>query len=734
MNLDLANLCFIDTETRSTEVGRRSDITKTSAKAYARQAKVIIVTYAIGDGPVQEWVLTDFTKRLAWADAPQDLIEFRQRATRGEAFFVAFNAAFDRYAMNGGIDFWEPPLIAVEEMLDAAVLAASSNLPGNLEGFSRATGGAGKLPDGKRLIQLFCPADGATPRERPNNWALFVSYAREDVEALRAAWKVALPVDERVWREYWAAERVNDRGLPLDIPFVTAAAQLADEYLAGVNEEVSRITGGKLYSIKQHAAMAEWVFDRVAEIEGARDAMTKTFEEESDEGGELIPAEIGLDRHRVRRLIAMLEHTNEVHGLTDDEAGVLALLRLREYGASATPGKFGKMLMHEVDERLPGQYLFAGAQQTGRFSSRGVQMHNMTRDFLPNEEEVIAAVMECRRDTLAEVVRLCGDAGKALALTVRPAIAARKGRTMLWGDWSNIEARVLPFLAGEDPVAEAVLDVFRAVDRDPVNNPDVYCLEASKIERWPLDELWDAYRNKDPRAKKARQKGKIAVLSLGFGGADGALQNMAANYGMVFPDAEAKEIVSAWREGNPWAKRIWKELWSAFLSAMGNPGVEFRVGRLVVIGTDQYIGHSTVFVILPDGRPLVYPDVRWQQRKKVDKRTGEVRFEDTVVFAGQYGYKPIWYGTIIENATQGTAASLLRAVVEQLESSDDTDWPVVCGHTHDEVITEVLDTPRAIELGSKALHREMTRDRGWTDGLPLAAEISHHWYYTKAKD
>lgn len=731
---DINDICFWDTETRALpdlEDPRWGDVRESGAGRYSRSSKVIIFTYAIGEGEIKDWVLEDFDGFLRWRDCPPDLAAFIARVQNGEAWFMALNSAFDRNVCNHGmLKDRDGPMLEVEHVLDLSVQAAQSNLPQNLEGVSRAVGGPGKLPDGKRLIEMFCGADGATPQTEPEEWQTFRDYAKIDVEELRRGYISTLPVPASTWREFWASEHINDRGLPIDRDFVEAAASIAEVYSERTGERMKEISGGDLYSIKQHVAIADWVYDRVGAIEGAREIMVKRYEEDA-EGGELLPAKLGLDRKRIERMIPLLERVNDEDGLTDEEYDVLQIIRMKQYGAGSSAQKYAKAIpMILDDECLPGQYIFNGAQQTGRFSSRGVQMHNLVRAAMKNEEELIEIILQAC-DELApyavyDILDAEGDVGEILSKLVRPMVAAKKGKTLVWGDWSNIEARVLPWLAK----AEKRLDIFREVDANP-KAPDIYVISAAGMENKPVDEYWHAYKVEEAKwAKDGRQKGKVAELSLGFGGASGALLNMAANYGLAFTEEEAAKIVKDWRAANQWAKDFWDECWEAFCGALQNPGMPFTAGRVVYLGVEGYLGQMTVLCYLPDGRPLCYRNVKYETRMVEDAKTGEMVEKTGYTFAGNHGRKGLWYGTLVENITQAAAASLLRAALPVLEY----DWystltPV--GHTHDEIITMCDDDEKSIARAKSVLHKTMTTHYDWTEGLPLAADVETGWWYTK---
>lgn len=345
--------------------------------------------------------------------------------------------------------------------------------------------------------------------------------------------------------------------------------------------------------------------------------------------------------------------------------------------------------------------------------------------------------------TLDAFEKRFGSPGRALSRLIRPTIAAPKGRTMVWGDWSAIEARVLPWLANTRG-AEKVLDIFRKSDADK-NVPDIYMHEAANVLGMNVDEMWSAYRAKDPIAKNWRQQGKVPVLSLGFGGAVGALQNMAVAYGISITEAEAQVVVDKWRENNRWARAFWDALWSAFLAAMENPETPQEVGRVVYMYDPGYMG-GTVFCFLPDGRPLVYPGVKWLKRERED-REGNVTERTELTYKRGYDRRSLWYGVLAENITQAVAGSLLRDCLWRLSPAEEIDgemllpediWlsdpAVVIGHTHDEIIAETDDDEGAVQQAEEELEHAMSENPSWAEGLPLVAEVSSSWYYSKVVD
>lgn len=332
-----------------------------------------------------------------------------------------------------------------------------------------------------------------------------------------------------------------------------------------------------------------------------------------------------------------------------------------------------------------------------------------------------------------------GSAGRTLSRLIRPAIAAPAGRTLVWGDWSAIEACVLPWLA-DTRASQSVLDVILGSHADK-NKPDLYCREAAGIAGIELDQFWDDYRNEVDGTGEQRQTGKVAVLSLGFGGAVGALQAMAVGYGISLTEAEAKVIVDKWRANNPWARNFWDALWDAFTSAMENPDTPYAVGRVVYMYDKGYLGGS-MLCFLPDGRPLVYPSLRWRTVEREDYEGNMVKKTELSYRRGRTT-RSLWYGVLAENITQATAASLLRELLVKLDPAPvleggDTvrllpPTAQVDGHTHDEAIVECDDNEDEVARTSRILREAMETRPSWGDGLPLQADITTNWYYTKSK-
>ena len=511
--------CFIDTETLSAV-----DLKACGAYVYSEDPtfRVMIVTYAIGDGPVQIWK-QDVAHEggwLDWMEAPEDLWRFAERVAAGEAYFVAWNAGFDRLALSRGVR--EGQWIKPEHFLDAMAQAVRSHLPPDLASAARGVRAeVQKRPDGKRLIQLFCVPPLARPEDHPQEWRAFCEYAIDDVPSMRAVWQSTLPLSADEWRQYWASEHVNDVGMPVDPDFVEAASWYAEENAERASAEIARLTGNAISSVHQHEALCCWVLDRIDHISEAKAILLREVVEEPEEEGDGVVRleKHSLERSRVEDLISFLERLDEEIGLSDEEWRVYQVLQVRAYGASATPRKFTKMLpMLSSGDRLRGQYVFGGAAATGRFSSRGLQIHNLTRATVGSQALELACIDQIQDRVPFEVLAEMGPVGKTLSRLIRPSFVAQQGNKLVWADYSAIEARVLPWL-GEAYGATPVLDIFRRNDADP-SLPDIYRQQAGSIlgkdptQQAALDEDIARLTREPPPMRDAEEVERLQRASL----------------------------------------------------------------------------------------------------------------------------------------------------------------------------------------------------------------------------
>jgi DNA polymerase len=710
---DASDLIWIDFEA----YGGALDLKAAGPFRYvaAASTRAIVLAYSIGNAPALTWHAEGAI--LDWEQAPGEL---RDAFERG-ATFGAWNAGFDAAVWNfATLGF---PFLAPERVIDVMVQAGVSNLPTDLERASRYLGGTGKQNDGKKLIKLFC-IEGANPRQCPTEWERFLAYARQDVEAMREVYRRTRPLPADEWRQYWAFEHINRRGVVLDAPFVRRAAALAVEDAVAIGRRLAELTDGAVTRVTQAKRIATWLYDQLPDA-AMREILTvgvPTDDGNDADEDEAEPQEFSLTRDRVARVLAMLDVKRANGGLSADEAKAHEAATLRLFGAGASPKKFARLEAQQVDGVLRGQYRFAGAGQTGRMTSRGAQIQNLTRDVLGEEGAAESSLVDmiadgCSYAALAAAKPADVPVARKLALLVRPALIAGPGKVFVWSDWSAIEARITPWLAASED-AERVLDIFRANDRDP-SLPDIYTVAAADI------------LHKNEITKAERNVGKVATLALGFGGSVGALQSMALAYRIHLDAAEARRIVDAWREANPWAREFWIALWDAAMRAWELPGQITTAGRIAFTYRGDCLG-GALFMALPSGRLLTYPRLRWRDVDVLDrdgKPTGEKRHE--LSFRRAQGRAKLWHGTLCENAVQATAADILRQTVTRIETNPALAFMPIRMTTHDEIVCEV-DEARA-EEAKAILRREMLTLPNWAAGLPLAAETSSCTWYTKSK-
>lgn len=573
---------------------------------------------------------------------------------------------------------------------------------------------------GSQLIRELCMprADGTWDEDR-QKYTRFGAYCVDDNRAEGLIGSVIRQLTETEQQDYVVNEKLNDRGIPVDIELAKAALHYADDEAADIRKELSRLTCGRvtdpkcthgscgaIRTPKQYQKLKDWVLPRVNDV--VKELLT--VEKVDKKTGQAVT---GYTLDKAARA-SILDDPDISVGVSDE---VLAVLELVDDAGRSSTAKFQSLINREIEGRIYGCYVLNGGGQTGRFSAHGFQPHNLPiREKISNVEDVIELIMQ--RAPVRDVMLKSGkNILTTLSCIIRPCVIAEEGKTLVWADYSAVEARVLPWLAN-DPAADDLLRMF-------FNNEDVYLKTASDIYGIPLEVLTAAYKAGDKVAYEQRQVGKVAVLALGFGGGAGAFKKMARAYGIVVDEKLAEWIKQAWRRANPWAQRFWDRLHNAACNAVQSPGVVYEAGRVAYMMQD-----TVLWCLLPDGRLINYPEARMTTR---EGRWGPER----ILTAAKGSWTPaqdqthwprhtLWHGILAENVTQGTAASLLRASLRDL---DEADWPVVMD-THDEDLMEVgLDE---VDDAKEALREAMLADRGWNKGLPLNVELSSAVAYGKS--
>ena len=650
---------WIDMETRS-----RCDLTSRGVYNYAQDGTtdVLCMSYAFDDDEVVTWT----------PDQP-----FPDRVKNHAGRIYAHNAAFER------LIFWYVLQcnFQLEQFYCTAAQARANCLPGSLEDVGRAISSVMRKDHrGNQLIRaLSIPRADGTFNTDPALMAEMVEYCEQDVRAMRAISKAMRPLSDEELADYHTNERINDRGVLLDVPLAHAAIRYASVELEEIETLVADLTQGAIKSVRS-PKMKSWVMARVGP------QALKMMETYKD--GEL---KYSIDKSVRANLLAFAEENPD-----EIPTHVADVIQCADDLWASSVAKFGRLasLADEDDHRVRGAFVFAGGSATGRASSYGAQLHNMSRKCADDPEAIRHAMV--RGHSVAP--RFGERVTDVLRGMLRPALIPAPRKVFVGYDWSAIEARMTPW-ASADPQAEEVLQVFR-------EGRDIYKREAAGIYRVP-----EASVDKDQR-----QIGKVAILSLGFGGSVGAFSAMGRNYGIIMPESDSRRIVDAWRRSNSWAVRYWAKLEEAYTRALRNPGREFSAGRVTYLYDRRHLWYA-----LPSGRILCYPFAKFEG----DEITYVKAAWKPAADAKEWPRARLWRGLACENITQAAAHDLLRETLRTL----DREGFAAVAHVHDEAVVE-CDEADADRVSAR-MHEIMTTAPAWAEGLPLAAEGSIMLRYGK---
>ena len=647
------NVLFADFETRS-----RCDLLSRGGYNYSLDASTSILcfSYALNDDEVQTWV--------PGQPFPESVSEHIRQ--NGQLRF--HNAGFDRQIFwNVLCQDFDVPKPKLEQFYCTAAQARANCLPGSLEDVGRAISSQMRKDHrGSQLIRLLSiPRADGTFNNDPALMAEMIRYCEQDVRAMRAVSKAMRDLSDDELADYHVNERINDRGVLLDKPLAEAAIKYASVELEEIESLVQELTEGEIQSVRS-PRMKKWVMERVGPQ--ALEMMVTYKDGEK---------KYSIDKSVRANLLAFAEENPD-----EIPAHVADVIQCADDLWASSVAKFSRLseLADEDDHRVRGAFVFAGGSATGRASSYGAQLHNMSRKCADNPDAVRHAMVRGHAIT-PRFGRRITDVLRGM---LRPALIPAPGKKFVVADWSAVEARVTAWTSS-DPQAEEVLQVFR-------DGRDIYKREAAGIYRVPEADV----------TKDQRQIGKVAILSLGFGGGIGAFSAMGRNYGVFMAESDAKRIVDAWRRANSWAVRYWQKLEEAYTRALRNPGREFSAGRVTYLYDGQHLWYA-----LPSGRILCYPFAKFDG----DEITYVKAAWKPAADAKEWPRARLWRGLACENIVQATAHDLLRHVLRLL--------PDCVGHVHDEVILET-DDPEA----PNTLQQIMCTPPDWAVGLPLSTEVS----------
>ena len=570
----------------------------------------------------------------------------------------AFNAMFERVCLSNYLGEWLEP----EGWHCTMVWSATLGLPLSLEGVGAALGlEKQKLTEGKDLIRYFCvpckptKANGGRTRNLPEHdrekWGRFKAYNLRDVETeMQIQQKLSkFPVPEKVWEEYCQDQEINDRGIGVDMKLVRQAIAIdsrAREKLAAAMQELTGLENPN--SVQQ---MKQWL------------------------------AEHGLETETLgKKAVAEL--------LKTAPEPLRTVLSLRQQLAKSSVKKYTAMENAVcADDRAHGMFAFYGANRTGRYSGKIIQLQNLPQNHMAD----LAQARELVRDGNYEALSLLyEDIPDTLSQLIRTAFVPQEGRKFIVADFSAIEARVIAWFAGE----RWRLKVFE-------DGGDIYCASASQMFHVPVE--------KHGVNGHLRQKGKIAELALGYGGSVGALKSMGA-LEMGLEEEELQPLVTAWRDSNPMITQFWWAVDDAVKEC-----IKMRLPTETHSIRFDYQS-AMLFITLPSGRRLAY----------VKPRIGENQFGgESVTYMGIGGTKK-WerlesYGPkFVENIVQATARDILCYAMQTLRNC------AIVAHVHDEVIIEA-DRRMSVE----AVCEQMGRTPPWAKGLKLRADGYECEFYQK---
>lgn len=641
-------------KTLSIDIETYSDVplSKTGVYRYCESPdfEILLFGYSVNSGPVQVVDLACGEK------IPAEIIV----ALEDESVIKwAFNAFFERICLSRFLGYPTGEYLAPKSWRCSMIWAATMGLPLSLEGVGTVLGlEKQKLTEGKDLIKYFCQpcvatkSNGGRTRNRPfhapEKWEAFKRYNIRDVETeMSIQHKLRkFPVPESVWEEYHIDQEINDRGVRLDMELVQQAIAMDTRSREELTAAIKDIT--KLENPNSVLQMKRWLSDNGVETDS-------------------------LDKKAIAELLK---------NAPDKLASVLIL---RQQLAKSSVRKYQAMEKTVcADGRARGMFQFYGANRTGRFSGRNIQLQNLPQNHLPDLADARALV---RSGDFDAVSLLYEDVPDTLSQLIRTAFIPREGTQFLVADFSAIEARVIAWFAGE----EWRQKVF-------AKGGDIYCASASQMFKVPVE--------KHGINGHLRQKGKIAELALGYGGSVGALKAMGA-IDMGLTEDELPTLVDAWRQSNPHIVQ--------FVDHAVTEAVKYK-HTTTEYGLTFSCRSGMLFITLPSGRNLAY----------VKPKLGTNKFGGTCITYEGIGPTKKWerldsYGPkFVENIVQATSRDILLYAMRTLRNCS------IVMHIHDEVVIEA--DPR---MSLDAVCEQMGRTPPWAKGLLLRADGYATPFYKK---
>ena len=630
------------------------DLVKCGVYAYADSPafEILLFAYSFDGGETQ---IIDLAQGEKFPAEVEEAI-FDVSVTK-----TAYNANFERTCLSKYFGRYIPP----ESWHCSAVQAAMLALPRSLEDVGRVLGlDEQKMKEGKDLIKYFCvpckptKANGGRmrnlPCHAPEKWELFKTYCKRDVDVEKSIRRKLhnFPIPESEMELYRLDQHINDRGVLVDMGLVEQAIACERLHKEIVTKRAYELTG--LENPNSVAQLKGWLGDMGMEAES-------------------------LSKKAVAEMIAE----------TDGE--VEELLRLRLMLAKTSVKKYEAIERSACsDGRVHGMLMFYGANRSGRWSGKNVQLHNLPKNYLPDLELARDLVKQGRFE---DIELLYDSTPNVLSELIRTAFIPKQGCRFVVADFSAIEARVLAWLSGE----QWRLDVF-------TSHGKIYEASASSMFHMPMEEI--------TKGSPLRQKGKLAELGLGFGGAAGALISMGA-LDMGLTEEELPPLVAAWRKANPHITQFWWDVDAAAIKAVTEKQ-KTKVGKIIF----EYKS-GILFITLPSGRKLSYVKPRMAVNKFGRDGLTYEGISENKKWSRIETYGP----KLVENIVQGTARDLLAEAMLRVEKKG---YPIVM-HCHDEIIAEVPEGTGSVD----EMCEIMAVQPEWAEGLPLRADGFECRFYKK---
>ena len=630
------------------------DLIKCGVYAYADSPafEILLFAYSFDGGETQ---IIDLAQGEKFPAEVEDAI-FDVSVTK-----TAYNANFERTCLSKHFGRYIPP----ESWHCSAVQAAMLALPRSLEDVGRVLGlDEQKMKEGKELIRYFCvpckptKANGGRTRNlpchAPEKWELFKTYCKRDVDVEKSIRRKLhnFPIPESEMELYRLDQRINDRGVLVDMGLVEQAIACERLHKEVVTKRAYELTG--LENPNSVAQLKGWLGDKGMEAES-------------------------LSKKAVADMIAE----------TDGE--VAELLRLRLMLAKTSVKKYEAIERSACsDGRVHGMLMFYGANRSGRWSGKNVQLHNLPKNYLPDLELARDLVKQGRFE---DIELLYDSTPNVLSELIRTAFIPKPGCRFVVADFSAIEARVMGWLSGE----EWVLDVFRGDGK-------LYEMTASRMFGIPMAEIG--------KGSPERAKGKVASLSCQYGGSTNGLISMGA-LDMGLTEDELPPLVAAWRKANPHMVQFWWDVDAAAIKAVREKQ-KTKVGKIIF----EYKS-GILFITLPSGRKLSYVKPRMAVNKFGRDGLTYEGISENKKWSRIETYGP----KLVENIVQGTARDLLAEAMLRVEEKG---YPIVM-HCHDEIIAEVPEGIGSVDEMCEIMAIQPT----WAEGLPLRADGYSCSFYQK---